>query len=231
MQIRHYWSVIARRWPVVAAVVLLTIIGGGLLLLLSGRQYTAEVRVLLNRVPTQDGPIGDYRFDDYYRFVSTEYLLDDLVEEVRGNQFAQAVLARMHERGYTDLSLRDVERALQPTRAHRILTVEVVAPSRPQALEMAQVVEMMLTAGIEQYAPPDGSSVRARVIHLDDQAQSNLARLITTYAVQVLLALLLGLGLAILLDYLDDRMRGIADARALGMPVLAHIPAAGRNRR
>src|SRR5918998_1633439 len=93
MQFRHYWSVIRRRWPILALVVGLVALGGGLSLVLTPRQYSAEVRLLLNREPTQPrAGAGDFRYDDLYRFQATEYGLDDLVEEVRGNRFAATVV-------------------------------------------------------------------------------------------------------------------------------------------
>jgi capsular polysaccharide biosynthesis protein len=226
MQLRRYGAVLRRHWLLIAGVVLVAALGGGVLLALTPREYSAEVRLLLNRVPVQ-APVTtpDFRYDDYYRFLATEYVLDDLVEEVRGNRFALAVLERLHNRGIFGLNDATVQRALKPERAHRILTVEVVAPSREAALAMTSIIEELLTANAEQYAPPDGSRVRARVIHSDPVAQSNLTRVLLTYALQLLLALLLGVGLAFLIDYLDDRVRGLDDAQALGVPLLGRIPA------
>jgi capsular polysaccharide biosynthesis protein len=225
MQLRQYAAVIRRRWPVVVAVVLLALIGGGALLARAGLEYTAEVRLLLNRVPTQPVQASpDFRYDDYYRFLATEYMLDDLVEEVRGNRFALAVLERLHTNGVVGATEEMVQRGLKPERAHRILTVEVTAPTREMARVMARSVEELLTANFDQFRPPDGSRASVRVIHADPDARSNLVRSLLVLLLQVALATLLGIGLAFLLEYLDDRIRDSDDARALGTPLLASLP-------
>jgi len=231
MQLRRYWAVVRRRWLVVAAVVGLVAIAGGLLLAFGPRQYTAEVRVLLNRVPNQSpGATADFRYDDYYRFLATEYVLDDLVEKVGGNIFALKVVAHLNSQGILGYSDEQVMRALKPERAHRVLTVEASGPTREAALALARAVEEVLTTDSEVVPPPDGSRVNVQTIHRDAVARSNWLRALLTYVLQVLLALLLGLGLAFVLDYLDDRVRDADDARALGAPLLGRLPAAGRVR-
>jgi capsular polysaccharide biosynthesis protein len=228
MQLRQYWTIVWRRWYVVALVLALAAIGGAALLLLSPRQYTVNVRLLLNRVPVQE-PSGDgdfFRYDEYYRFLATEYLLDDLVEEIDGNQFAMAVTEGLKAKGVTDVTPKQVEEWLAPERQHRVLTVEVTAPSSERAMQTAQVVEDLLLHGSDRYAPPDGSQVAARVIHLDPEASSNRLRQLLTFALEMLLALLLGVGLAFLLHYLDDRVQRPEDLQSLDLPLLGHLPAA-----
>jgi capsular polysaccharide biosynthesis protein len=226
MQLRQLWAVIARRWLILVLVVGLATVGGAAALAFGPRQYSAEVRLLLNRVPSQTpAATPDFRYDDYYRFLATEYVLDDLVEEVHGNRFALAVLERLNNRGILGMSDEAVMRGLKAERMHRILTVEVTAPTRDAALGMARAVEELLTSSADQFRPPDGSRVNVKVIHSDPVAHSNLPRALLIFILQVALAVLLGLGLVLLLDYLDDRVRGVEDAAALGLPLLGRLPA------
>jgi capsular polysaccharide biosynthesis protein len=228
MHLRQYWTIVRRRWYVVALVMALAAIGGAALLLLSPRQYSVNVRLLLNRVPVQE-PTGEapfFRYDDYYRFLATEYLLDDLVEEVDGNQFARSVTEGLHAKGVNDVKVEEVEQMLEPERQHRVLMVEVTASSPERAMRTAEVVEGLLTQGTDRYASLDGSELSARVIHRDPEASSNRLRQILTFALELLLALLLGLGLAFLLHYLDDRVQTPEDLRSLDLPLLGHLPAA-----
>jgi capsular polysaccharide biosynthesis protein len=227
MQLRRYGAILRRRWPVILAVMLVAAVGGGALLLLGPRQYTAEVRLLITRVPNQTpGATPDFRYDDYYRFLTTEYVLDDLVEQVSGNMFALEVLERLHPRGWTALSDEQVQRALKPERTHRILTVEATGATRDEALALARAVEEVLLDEQPASQPADGSRVSMVTIHRDPVAHSNLTRQVLTFGVEMLLALLLGIGLAFLLDYLDDRVRDADDAAALGLPLLGRVPAA-----
>jgi capsular polysaccharide biosynthesis protein len=226
MQLRRYAAVIRRRWRVIALVVALAAIGGGLAFGFTPRQYSAEVQLLLNREPLQPATATpDFRFEEYYRFLSTEYVLDDLVEQARGNMFALAVQEQLHRRGIFDYSDEQVQSSLRPERAHRILTIEAVGPSRELALALAQAVEETLKANPDVTQPPDGSKINFKTIHRDPAARSNWQRTLLTFALQLALALLLGLGLAFLLDYLDDRVRDADDAAALGAPLLGRLPA------
>jgi uncharacterized protein involved in exopolysaccharide biosynthesis len=226
MQLRRYGAVVRRRWRVVALVLALAVVGGGLAFTLTPRQYSAEVQLLLNRTPNQPATATpDFRYDDYYRFLATEYVLDDLVEQVRGNMFALAVLERLHSRGVFDFKTDEqIQRSLKPERAHRILTIEAVAPTRELALALVQAVEETLTTNAEITQPPDGSKINVKTIHRDPAARSNWQRTLLTYALQLALALLLGLGLAFLLDYLDDRVRDADDAASLRAPLLGRLP-------
>jgi capsular polysaccharide biosynthesis protein len=232
MQLRHYWAVVWRRRLVVTAVVALALLGGLALLLPQQRQFSATLRVLVNRVPTQAAPATpDFRFDGFYRYQATEYMLDDLVEKVAGNMFAFKVIAQMDRLGFGGWDDARVMRALTSEREHRILIVEATAGSREEALALVQAVEQVLTTEADATAPPDGSRVNVQTIHRDPAAHSNWQRLLLIYILQAMLALLLGLGLAFLLDYLDDRVRDADDARTLGVPLLGQLPAASARSR
>lgn len=228
MQLRQYWAIVRRRWLIVALVIGLVVLGGGALLLLTPRQYTAEVRLLLNREPTQRPIPADapFVYDDYYRFLSAEFSLDDAVEAIKGNLFAQAVLTRLDAGGTTGWSDEQVSHALKPDRAHRVLTIETMATTREMALRLKAAVETTISRSPELIGPADGSKLQVRVVHSDALARSNLVRSLLIYAVQIVLGVLVGLGLAFLLDYLDDRVRDESDAQALGVPVLGRLPAA-----
>jgi capsular polysaccharide biosynthesis protein len=232
MQLRRYWAVVRRRWRIVAAVVGLVAIVGGGLLAFGSRQYSAEVQFLLNREPLQrPGATADFRYEEFYRFQATEYALDDLVVKVGGNVFAQKVAARLESQGIAGVTDEEVMRSLKSEREHRTLKVEATSGDRTKALAMARAVEEVLTTDPEATAPPDGSRVNVQTIHRDPAAQWNRLRAGLTFGLQVALALLLGLGLAFLLEYLDDRVRDAEDARALGAPLLGRLPAAATRAR
>lgn len=230
MQLRRYWAVVLRRWPLVALIIGLAVLGGGLLLVFGQRQFTAEVRLLLNRDPVRagaatasNGPVP-FLYDDYYRFLGTEFVLDDDVERVKGNIFARAVQEHFVAQGGPPWEVDRVRTSLKAERAHRTLTIEAITNDRELSMRLKRAVEEAVTRQPELLAPPDGSKMNIQVIHSDQWARSNWQRALLTYAIQVMLALLLALGVAFLLDYLDDRMRDEEDALALGLPLVGRLP-------
>lgn len=233
MELRHYWNVIWRRWPVVLALPLLVALGS--LGLVFGRpaSYTAEARVQLVLVP-QQGNAGDFfRYDDYYNFLATEYTVDDLVEVLSGNVFTEDVARTLQGPGFNHpLGVEAIRGSLEVTRKHRVLHIAASSGQREWAVWIAQAAIKTLQDDPVKYFSRGDAPLKLNAVPLVIEqplvAKGNRVRGLLNAALQTLVAFFAGLGLAFLLDYLDDSLRG-ADAvrESLGLPVLAQLPAVG----
>lgn len=98
MELKWYLQVLLRRWP---AILILPLVVAAVAIYQDStrtEQYSANARLSVVRLPDNQ-PVGDFRFDEYYNYLASEFKIDDLVETVRGNVFAEAVAARMQASG------------------------------------------------------------------------------------------------------------------------------------
>ena len=122
--------------------------------------YSTEVRAAVVRV-RDPPPTNEYGFDDYYNYVSSEFAIDDLVEAVRGNVFAQAVASASKRRAWRSTPAKC--RACWRRTAYIASSwcIDVHDPDRAQAVAQAASAELDTNAysyiGVESDA--EGSSV------------------------------------------------------------------------
>ena len=237
MELRRYWEIVWRRWPVVLAVPLLVMAGSLALFLSRPVSYTARARVQVTLVPQQADSRDFFRYNDYYKYLATEYAADDLVEVLNGNVFTDAVARTLQGPDFNlPIGVEQIRGALDVTRKHRVLQIEATTGEREWAVALARAAALTLQRDpLKYFAHGDsGVTVDAAPLVIDQPlaARSNRIRSLFNIAVQTLLGLVAGVGLAFLLEYLDDTLRGAeAAGRTLGLPVLGQIPGGGRRAR
>ncbi len=182
-----------------------------------------------------------YTYDSYYRYYSSEYLVDDFDEIVKGRTFANTVSDTLasavrksdsrYQQGYT-LDGDHIYSTIGASRIHRIMTL-VATTDKPQ-----QSLNLVLAAA--DTLVQKGGSFLGDGIHDDvgfqiidypkgiDDVKNDRSKKLTSAVIIVLLALIIGLALAFLLEYLDDRVRDVGDAqRVTDLPVIGRVPNKG----
>ncbi len=226
MELLAYWRIIRRYLWLVLLVLGVTLAGSLALGALRPRQplYSASVRFTVGVVPEQGN--GEYfTYDRYYTWLASEYLVDDLSEVVRSQSFAAAVSGELNSRGIT-VAPGEISGATVPVKQHRLLTLSVTGtdPARLQAIAEA-AAKVLRERNREFLAQLSSENAEVRVIDLPAVGPvppSLRERL--DLPLRLVLALVAGIGLAFLLDYLDDSIRGGADLQALRLPLLAALP-------
>ena len=236
MELRHYWNIVWRRWQVVAALTLLVFVGSMIAFFVRPVSYTANARVQIELVPPQSPAAGVpnsdfFRYDDYYNYLATEYTMDDLVEVMNGGVFTDDVAATLQGPDFkVPIQADAIRGALDVSRKHRVLEISATSGQRDWAILVARAAIVTLQHDPVKYFSRGGSTakIQAAALTIDQPlaAHSNRVRSLLNVALQTLIAFLAGLGLAFLLEYLDDRLRGAEMVReSLGLPVLAQLPA------
>lgn len=226
MELRTYWKIILRRWWLPVGLALLV----GLLALMMQKPwqprpttYNATMRFNVGLQPERIP--GVYTYDRYYTMLTSEYLVDDLSEIVRSQAFAAEVSRRLADQGLS-VPAGAIGASTQPGKLHRILTVSVGWGDEAQLRAIAAAVAATLTESSAAFFG-QFSADEADIRLIDPPiigAVGRPAREQLDLPLRVLLALIAGLALAFLLDYLDDSVRERAELEGIGVVVLGEIP-------
>lgn len=225
MELRAYIRIVLRRWWLVVGLTAATALLSWLTSPLFQGNYQASLRVLLN-LPAERAltPSTTYTYDRYYSYLSTEYLVDDLIEVTRSQAFRDAALKELSSPPAGPFRIESEPRR---ERAPRILTVTVTAASPAEAQRIGEAVARIIATQMGDYFGQAGlADPIARVIDPPTVASASTGgRNYLNIALRSLAGLLVGLGLAFLLHYLDTTLYDAEEAtRQLGLPLLVVVP-------
>ncbi len=223
MELRAYASVLARRWLII---VLLPLAAALAIVVYDGSrktQYTAESRLSVSRL-SGESTDGEYEFDDYYDLLSSDFILDDTAEIVRGNVFAAAVAERLQGQGI-EVQVESVANALAATREHRILSIDATTDDEGLAIVIANVAAIELQEDFADYLGVEGDPlpITIRPVEVPIAAESDDLRVRLTYIMALVVAVGFGVLLALLVEYFDDSLDLDAAETALGIDLLGVV--------
>jgi capsular polysaccharide biosynthesis protein len=224
MELRQYWRIIWRRWWLIAALVGLVLLISLLTYRAPAPVYQATMRFAIGIEGTEpvNAISGDGRSDAW---LASEYLADDLSEVLKGGDFA----ARISEQ----VGFPVPAGIISASREHRIMTVNVTAQNREQVQAVAEAVGAVVEHVSADYFP-QLAGVEAEAILIDGPGIGRVGRSLREkldLVIRLFVALVAGVALAFLWDYLDNTVRDRAEVEAMGVPVLGEIPHSSRLRR
>jgi capsular polysaccharide biosynthesis protein len=233
MELRHYWSIIWDRRLVVLGVTLASLVAAILSVAALPQPLPSYQAAVTFSVSPTNLPQPSYQqYGEYYLFLASEFLNDDIINVVEGPGFLDAVRAHVGNRSEGPPS-----GSIKGKKAHRVITFTVSSDRGSDATDLAQGIKDLLTSPgpNDRNILQDVFSAQApRVSTLDGPrltVQPGVRRGAFDVAVRTLLGLVVGLALAFLLYYLDDRIQDRAEVERLtGLPVLGEIPLPGRER-
>ncbi len=227
MELHQYWQIYRRRWwlpPALALAVALI----SLLQLRPWQQpppsYTASLRLLVGVLPAPGADVTSYD-PRYYAWQTSEYLVDDFTEVLRSDLFAQKVSQRLTEQGIT-IPAGLIQGSSATGRLHRILSLSLSWPDQPGLEAITAAVVAELTENIPFYFQQLGTENSFATI-LDAPRVAAVGpslRQRIELPLRIALALLAGILLVFLLDYLDTTIRNRQEVEGLGLPLLGEIP-------
>ena len=222
MELRAYGAVLRRHMRLIVLVTLATLLISIVLAFRGPTSYTASMRLAVSVVP--DPRVGDFfKFDSYYSWLSSEYLADDLSELLRSEAFAQDV---SNELG-TSVDPKTIVNLTRTKKTHRLLDLEIASSDPDTALAIAQAYERVLNTKLSEYlAFMQANNGFVRIINRPAVSRTNTLPLtVAEIGLRTMAGLLVAVGLAFLLEYVDDRLRDRRQVESfLGTKVLAEIP-------
>ncbi|MGC9334831.1 MAG: YveK family protein, partial [Anaerolineae bacterium] len=209
MELREYWRIVWRRWWLVAALFIVVLVGSLVTHQAPPPRYQASMRFAIGiegEAPAY-AVSGEGRSDAW---LASEYLADDLSEVVKGGRFA----ARISER----VGFPVPAGTIFATREHRIMTVSITWADPAQIVTIAEAVAAEVEDAGQQYFP-QLDDVQAQAVLIDGPGIGQVGRSLREkldLPLRLFIALVAGVALAFLWDYLDDTVRERGDLESLG---------------
>jgi capsular polysaccharide biosynthesis protein len=222
MELRQYWRIIWRRWWLVAVLVLVVLIVSLVTYQAPPARYQANMRFAIGikgQAPVY-AVSGEGRSDAW---LASEYLADDLSEVVKGGDFATRISERV---GFSVPA-----GTIFATREHRIMTVNITWDDPAQVVTIAEAVAAEIEGAGQQYFP-QLEDVQAEAVLIDGPGIGQVGRSLREkldLPLRLFIALVAGVALAFLWDYLDDTVRERSELESLGVQVLGEIPRSQRS--
>jgi capsular polysaccharide biosynthesis protein len=223
MELRHYWKILKRRWLLVLIPAFVVLILGLLTYQPPPSAYSAGVRFIAGQSPAVGTELKDEQ--RYYNWLTSEYIVNGLTDWVRGGQFSEAVSVYLAEQGY-DVPAHAVQAGLVADNARSMLTISLTHGDADMLALMMDGVIFVLTTENAQALPQLGGET-AILTQLDQPLVNPLPSGIRSQLdlpLRIILALVAGVALALLVEYLDPTIRDRQEAEGLGFHILGEIP-------
>lgn len=224
MELRQYWRIIWRRWWLIVALPTIVLVVSLVTYKPPAAVYQATMRFAIGI--QGDEPVstvsGEGRSDAW---LASEYLADDLSEVLKGGNFA----ARIGQQ----VGFEVPAGSISASREHRIMTVHITWGNDDEVRAIAEAVGAAVEDGGADYFP-QLAGVEAKAVLIDGPGIGQVGRSLKDkldLPIRLFVALVAGVALAFLWDYLDDTVRGRAEVEALGVPILGEIPRESRLQR
>jgi capsular polysaccharide biosynthesis protein len=223
VELSHYASILQRRWRLIAAIATLSLLAAAIAAWRGPCAYQASMRMAVSVVPE---PRRDtyYSYDNYYPWLASEYLADDLSELLRSQALANDVSAEL----LNGVDPGFLASATRTKKTHRMLDITICGSEPAVTMSIADAYERVINSRLGEYMGMlQANNGYARIINRPTLTRaSGPAALIGEVLLRTAVGSVLAIGLAFLLEYLDDRLRTRREIEALlDWPVLGEIPA------
>jgi capsular polysaccharide biosynthesis protein len=237
MELREYWSIIRRRWWLPVGIGLIALVASTVVGLRGATAYKTDMRLAVSTVPTPDPSSVLYYDPTYYSNLDSEYLADDMTEFLTSRAFADEVHNELASSS-TPYNV-DIETIVDATRAkktHRFIDITITTPTFEEGSQIAGSISRILSDPnhIAQYLKAlTAYNTQMEIVTPPVTHRANtVVGLISEIALRTLIGVLVGVGLAFLIDYVDPSVRSREEAESvLSLPVLGEIPRSGRPKR
>ena len=229
MELRDYARVIWRYLWLIAALVVVVGVGSFIFRAQPAPQYTAGVRFTIGVSAPPASQVQGYD-PILTSYQASEYIRDDFVEIIQSDVFADDVNAQLKKAGVSDVTITKGNISAAVEKQRRLMSMTVIWNSPEQAQKIADAAVTNLSENNAKYFAQLGSA-GAMVAVIDKPTVSRVGASLREQVdipIRVLIALLAGIALAFVLDYLDSSVRDAREAEALGLHVIGEIPRARR---
>ncbi|MDX1616758.1 MAG: hypothetical protein R3300_20795, partial [Candidatus Promineifilaceae bacterium] len=217
MELRAYWKLLKRRWLLVVVPAAVVLVVGLLTYSPPPTLYNAGVRFVVAQEPAPEAELSDEERLANWR--ASEYIAATLLTWARSGQFAELVSARLAQQGIV-VAPGTIVGAAATDSSRSVLTLSMTHPDPVLVEAMMHAAAAVLVEQNDVGLPQLGGEP-AELVQLDEpivnQVPPGLLEQLRL-PLRLVLALAAGLGLALVVDYLDPTVRDRDDLVGLGLP-------------
>ena len=225
MELGNYLRVLIRFWWLIVALVAVVAVGSVVLRPQPAPVFQAGVRFTIGvNAPTYAQANGYDPILTSYQ--ASEYIRDDFVEVVQSDLFAEDVTAQLRKASVTDITVKRGAISAAIEKQRRIMSLTVTWNNADQATKIINAAVKNLNDNNPKYFAQLGSSPAVIAI-IDNPSVVQVGASLREQMdipIRIALALLAGIALAFILDYLDQSIRDTRDVESLGFKVIGEIP-------
>ena len=229
MELREYWSIIRRRWWLPLALTLVAFVASTAVGLRGAAAYKTDLRIAVSTIPTADPSAERFYDQAYYANLDSEYLADDMSELMHSQAFAGEVRRELATQRGIDVDVETFVNATRTKKTHRFIDVTITTATPELGKEIGESISRILSdpahLGIYLRALTTSNTQMSVVTPPDTHRANSAVGLVSEVGLRTVIGLLVGIGLAFLVDYLDTSVRSRQEIEAsLQLPVLGEIP-------
>ncbi len=225
MELREYVRVIWRYLWIIVLLPVIVVAGSWIFRPQPAPQYQAGIRFTIGvdapdatQVTGYDPILTSYQ--------ASEYIRDDFVEIIQSDMFADDVNAQLAKMGVGGITVHKGNISGTIEKQRRLMSLTVTWNNRDQAQQVADAAVTSLEENNKKYFAQLGSKAASLTV-IDKPVVSQVGASLREQLdipIRAAIALLVGLALAFILDYLDTSVRDARDAETLGLRIIAEIP-------
>jgi capsular polysaccharide biosynthesis protein len=229
MELREYWSIIRRRWWLPVAITLVALVASTVVGVRGATAYKTEMRVAVSTIPRPDPNATLYFDPTYYSNLSSEYLADDISELMTSRAFADEIQRELATANQPKMDVGTILSATRAKKTHRFIDVTVTTSTEEEGKAIAGSISRILNdpahLAIYLKALASYNSQMSLVTPPSTHRANTPVGLASEIALRTIVGLLVGIGVAFLVDYVDTSVRSRQEAETLlQLPVLGMIP-------
>jgi len=230
MELITIWTLLKRRWWLIlipAAVALILTLPNVKNIVSPPITYAVQMRLTAAAPPDaeNEGVTTPYEDSVYVPLLASEYVVVNMPHWITSDSFAREVSLVLRDQN-VNIPAEDLNTAFHADNFRSILTLYVNWDNAEEIQAITEAAVTVLQTRNQSYFPQFAAE-SVQVTPLDDVIVNEIAPPITARLdplLRIALGLAVGVGLAILAEYLDTSIHTSADVEALGLPVVAEIP-------
>jgi capsular polysaccharide biosynthesis protein len=223
MELREIWALLRRRWLVIVIPTAVVLALGLITYRAPGPLYNAGVRFIVGQAPIDSADLTDEQ--RLANWKTSEYIVNTLADWVHGGQFAELVSQKLASQGIS-VAPQDIVAGTASDSTRSMMVLSMNYGDAAVLEQMMNAAGQVLLESNDRGLPQLGGEA-ADLVQMDEPIVNRIPPGITTQLqlpLRIGLAIVAGLGLALLVDYLDPTVRGRREVEALGISVMAEIP-------
>jgi capsular polysaccharide biosynthesis protein len=230
LELREYWSIVRRRWWLPVAITLVALVASTGVGLRGAAAWKTDMRIAISTIPTPDPNATLYYDPIYYSNLDSEYLADDMSEFMTSRAFADEVVRELATGGkQSEVDPITIVNATRTKKTHRFIDVTITTSTLEQGELIGGSISRILNdpAHLAIYLKAlTAYNTQMTIVTPPVTHRANtIPGLIGEIGLRTVIGLLVGLGLAFVIDYIDPSVRTREEAETiLQVPVLGQIP-------